>query len=191
MNVTVLVAFTFDYIVGIGLAESKSRYFKDQWMSLLIIAAQGAALVPGLAGAGGLRILRAGRLWRVIAILGRLGAVGGVAATEGRTIIRRHAASVALAVAGLTWLSSAVGFTLAEDVGTDGRLQSFFDGLWWSAATITTVGYGDVFPMTAAGRMIGAVTMIVGISTFAVLTAKIAEFLVRAQAEDRAPPSKL
>jgi voltage-gated potassium channel len=40
------------------------------------------------------------------------------------------------------------------------------------------VGYGDVFPVTAAGRLIAGVTMVVGISTFAVVTAKVAEFLV-------------
>ena len=44
---------------------------------------------------------------------------------------------------------------------------------------MTTVGYGDVYPITAAGRIVGGFTMIVGISTFAIVTAKIAEFLVR------------
>ena len=58
-------------------------------------------------------------------------------------------------------------------------MHSFFDGLWWATATITTVGYGDVFPITSLGRIIGGFTMLVGISTFAVVTAKVAEFLVR------------
>ena len=93
--------------------------------------------------------------------------------------MRRHAAGFALGVAGLTWLTSAVGFTMAEDVGAGGRLDSFFDALWWSSTTITTVGYGDVYPVTAAGRIIGVFTMVVGISTFAVVTAKVAEVLVR------------
>ena len=103
---------------------------------------------------------------------------------EGRTLLRRHAAGVALGVAGMTWLTSAVAFTLVEDVGADGRLHSFFDGLWWSTATITTVGYGDVYPVTGVGRLIGGLTMLVGISTFAVVTAKVAELLVRTAAED-------
>lgn len=78
----------------------------------------------------------------------------------------------------MTWLTSAVAFTLVEDVGENGRLHSFFDALWWSSTTITTVGYGDVFPITTAGRLVGVVTMGVGISAFAVVTAKVAEFLV-------------
>jgi voltage-gated potassium channel len=51
--------------------------------------------------------------------------------------------------------------------------------LWWSASTITTVGYGDVYPVTFAGPVIGVFTMVVGVSTFALVTAKLAQFLVR------------
>ena len=69
-------------------------------------------------------------------------------------------------------------FTLAEDVGDNGRVESFADALWWSAATITTVGYGDIAPVTLGGRIAGVITMVVGISTFAVITARVAAFLV-------------
>ena len=81
-------------------------------------------------------------------------------------------------MAGLTLVTSAVAFTIAEDVGDSRRVGSFFDALWWSAATITTVGYGDIYPVTAAGRIIAVFTMVVGISTLAVVTARIAQFLI-------------
>lgn len=142
------------------------------------------ALFPALAGVGVLRVLRAGRAWRSIVVLGRVVAIGGAAAKEGRQVLRRHAAGFALGLAAMTWITSAVGFTLAEDVGPNGRVRSFFDALWWSSTTITTVGYGDVFPVTVAGRLIGMVTMVVGISTFAVVTAKVAEILVRPRVAD-------
>jgi hypothetical protein len=70
----------------------------------------------------------------------------------------------ALAMAGLTWLTAACAFSVAEDVGVDGRVEGFWDALWWSAATITTVDYGDIAPITVAGRAVAMVTMIVGIS---------------------------
>ena len=98
-------------------------------------------------------------------------------------MLRRHAAAFALGLSGFTWITSAVLFTIVEDVGPHGRISSFFDALWWSLATITTVGYGDVFPITAAGRIVGGFTMVVGISTFAIITAKVAEFLVRGDIE--------
>lgn len=183
VNVAVLVAFAVDYIVELWLTNNRREYVRREWTSLLIVIAQALAVVPVLAPFGLLRVLRAARGWRLVVVLARIFAIGGATATEGRQILRRHAASFALGMAGLTWLSSAVAFTLAEDVGEDGRLESFFDALWWSTATITTVGYGDIFPITAVGRVIGGITMVVGISTFAIVTAKVAEVLVRTPAE--------
>lgn len=184
VNVVVLVAFAVDYFVELRLASNRRRFARAEWTSLVIVLAQAVALLPGLSGVGALRALRGARLLRVLAAVSRLLAIGGIASREGRSILRRNAGSFALGMAGLTWLSSAVGFTLAEDVGDGQRLGSFFDGLWWATTTITTVGYGDVFPVTTAGRIIGGFTMLVGISTFAIVTAKVADFLVRSPADD-------
>lgn len=169
-SVVVLLAFGADFGVELVLSSDRRRYVRQEWLGLVIVVAQAAALVPALTGVGALRALRAGR---VVAILVALGG------THGRATLRRHAASLALGTAGLVWLTSAVVFTLVEDVGAEGRVHSFFDALWWSTTTITTVGYGDIFPVTTAGRITAGVTMLVGISAFAVLTAKVAELLVR------------
>ena len=162
---------------------------------------QALAVIPVLAPFGFVRVFRAGRALRVVVVALRIFAVGGIAAREGRQVLRRHAAAFALGLAGFTWITSAVLFTIVEDVGRHGRIDSFFDAVWWSLTTITTVGYGDLYPVTAEGRVIGGFTMIVGITTFAILTAKVAEFLVRgdvkptpaevastAQAHDRTAP---
>jgi len=185
MNLLVLVAFAVDYLVELYLVRRRARFVRAEWTSLLIVVAQALALLPGTSGFGVFRVLRAGRVWRALAVLGRVVAIGGVAAREGRSVLRRHAARFALCFAGFTWLTAGVCFTLAE-MGPNENVESFFDGLWWASTTITTVGYGDIFPVTTAGRLVGAVTMGVGISSFAVVTAKVAEYLVRHQ-ED--PPS--
>jgi voltage-gated potassium channel len=116
---------------------------------------------------------------RAVVVVVRMTLIGGSANRSGREVLRRHAAGFALSLAAFTWLTSAVAFTLVEDVGRTGRVESFFDALWWSTSTITTVGYGDIYPVTHIGRLIAAITMLVGISSFAVVTAKVAEFLVR------------
>ena len=185
VNVAVLVAFAVDSIVEISLTRKRGMYARREWTSAVIVVAQAVALFPALAGFGALRAFRAARLFRVFAVVLRLFAVGGAAAKEGRTVIRRKAAQFDLSLAGFTWLASAAAFTLVEDVGEGARVHSFGDALWWSLSTITTVGYGDIYPVTPLGRIIGGFTMIVGISTFAVVTAKVAEFLVRADIEDR------
>lgn len=188
VNVAVLVAFAVDYLVEISLTRKRGTYARREWTSAAIVVSQAIALLPGLAGFGALRAFRAARLFRVLAVLLRLFAVGGATAKEGRSVLRRKAARFALSLAGFVWLTSAAAFTLAEDVGTEGRVRSFGDALWWSSATITTVGYGDIFPITPLGRVVGVFTMVVGISTFAVVTAKVAEFLVRADLDDAQRP---
>jgi voltage-gated potassium channel len=133
------------------------------------------ALLPAL---GFLGLLRGVRGLRVAGTLIRVIGIGAASKEQGRKFFKEKAASVAFGIAGLTLVTSAVGFTMAEDVGDGRRIHSFFDALWWSAATITTVGYGDIYPVTAVGRIIAIFTMIVGISTLAVVTARIAQFLI-------------
>ena len=59
--------------------------------------------------------------------------------------------------------------------------MSTWDGVWWAVSTMTTVGYGDVYPRTDEGRFIAIVVMIVGIGFVAVLTAAIAQRFVAIQ----------
>jgi voltage-gated potassium channel len=100
-------------------------------------------------------------------------------ASEIRLVFRKHAVSVAVSISGVVWITSAVAFTLVEDVGIGRRVESFGDALWWSAATISTVGYGDIYPVTVIGRFVAVLTMIVGVSTFGVVTARMASALIR------------
>lgn len=191
INLIVLVCFALDYAVGFALTANRRQYVRSEWPSLLIVLAQALVFVPALRGLGLLRAFRGARLLRIVAVTVRVLAIGGAARSKGREKLRREAGNLALGVAALTWISSAVAFTLAEDVGEGQRILSFFDALWWSSATITTVGYGDIFPVTTAGRLVGIVTMFVGISAFAVVTAKIAEWLVAAKSDAPSPPDSL
>ena len=175
VNVIVFFAFAVDYLVEFFISTDKPRYVKSQWASLLIVISQFLALLPAL---GFLEILRGSRALRVVGTVARVIGIGAASKERGRRFFKEKAASVAFGLAGFTLISSAVAFTIAEDVGDQRRIQSFFDALWWSAATITTVGYGDIYPVTAAGRVIAVFTMVVGISTLAVVTARIAQFLM-------------
>lgn len=178
VNIIVLVAFGADYFVGLILTDDKRRYLRTEWINAVIVVTSILALIPSLGGFGAVRALRAARAFRGLAALARVLALGGLAARHGRQLLRRRAARLAAGLAGITWISAAVAFTMAEDVGRGRQHDSVVDAFWWSAATITTVGYGDVAPTTAVGRAAGVIAMVVGISTFAVVTARVAAFLV-------------
>ena len=63
------------------------------------------------------------------------------------------------------------------------------DGLWWSVQTVTTVGYGDVVPTNAAGRLVAALVMLLGLAFLAVITAAITSSFVARATEERAKRS--
>ena len=176
INVLVFIAFAVDYLVELSVTKSRATYVRTQWASLIIVVSQFLALLPAL---GFLGILRGARALRIVGTLSRVIGIGAASKEQGRKFFKEKAASVAFGMAGFTLITSAVAFTIAEDVGDGRRINSFFDALWWSAATITTVGYGDIYPVTAPGRIIAVFTMIVGVSTLAVVTARIAQFLLK------------
>jgi voltage-gated potassium channel len=66
----------------------------------------------------------------------------------------------------------------------DANIASYPDALWWAVTTITTVGYGDRFPMSPAGRGVAVVPMVAGIAIFGVITASIAAYFVERKAEE-------
>ena len=68
--------------------------------------------------------------------------------------------------------------------------SSIWEGMWWSVQTVTTVGYGDVTPKDAAGKIVGVVVMLEGIAFLAIVTAAITSaFVTRAQREQRSGAS--
>lgn len=69
-------------------------------------------------------------------------------------------------------------------------ITSFPLALWWSIETATTVGYGDLYPVTAAGRVIAAIVMLVGIAVFSIVTASLATWFVGTAARSAARPHR-
>ena len=128
VNVAVFVAFAVDYVVEISVTHKRNTYVRTQWASLLIVISQFLALLPAL---GFLGILRGARALRIIGTLSRVIGIGAASKEQGRKFFKEKAASVAFGMAGFTLITSAVAFTIAEDVGDGRRINYFFDALWW------------------------------------------------------------
>jgi voltage-gated potassium channel len=79
---------------------------------------------------------------------------------------------------------SAVQITISERMVEGSNIKNFGDGLWWAMTTVTTVGYGDKFPVTAEGRILAVALMIMGISLVGVITASVAAWFVKISNSD-------
>ena len=98
----------------------------------------------------------------------------------------RAALCVSLVTAVVLLAGSAL-MVSAEQNAPNATITSFPQAVWWSVETATTVGYGDLYPVTAWGRVIAAVVMLAGITTFGMITAALATWFVgRAQQDARA-----
>jgi voltage-gated potassium channel len=69
-------------------------------------------------------------------------------------------------------------FLYAAENGVNEAVASPLDALWWGIVTLTTVGYGDVFPVTAEGRIAASILMLLGIGLFSAMTATLTSFML-------------
>ena len=158
--------FAIDLVVKTAVAPDRWQYVKQHWLDVLIVA------VP---------FLRPLRLVRLV-VFGSRAFVG----------VRRlvKADFILLYGLGMIIIAATVVATV-EGESPDSTITSFSDALWWSVVTITTVGYGDMTPLTPAGRAIAFVLMVVGVGLFGGLTANLASFLVKEDETDDVPVTQL
>jgi voltage-gated potassium channel len=117
-----------------------------------------------------LRVLRVIRLLRIARIF-KLGRYSDAMAIVGR-VLKNSAPQLAssISVVGLLMVVSSILMYYIESPAQPGLFENAFSGLWWAVATLTTVGYGDIYPVTMAGKIVSAVIALLGIGLVAVPT---------------------
>jgi voltage-gated potassium channel len=157
-TVTLLLwaVFVGDYLVRVSLARDRLRFLRGHIFDAAVIA---------------LPMLRPLRALRVLSVLGFLNRRTG-AAFRGQVI-----AYVAGAVALVVTIAS-LAVLDAERRGNDANITTIGDALWWAATTITSVGYGDRYPTTGEGRLVGFGLMLAGIALLGVVTASFASWFL-------------
>ncbi len=93
---------------------------------------------------------------------------------------------ITLIVTFLVLLFGSISVLWFELADPDANIATSSDALWWTFVTITTVGYGDLFPVSEAGRLIAVITMIVGIGIFGVIAGSLASLLSAPKQDDPA-----
>lgn len=153
-------AFAVEYVALVVTAPDRWIYVRRHPLDLLLV------VVPFL------------RPLRVLRIFRALVAVGSAAQRSQERLLSRTALAAASVAATMVALMSVVVLN-AERGARGSNIRSFGDALWWASTTITTVGYGDRYPVTAAGRLVAVVLMVTGIALLGIVTASVAAWFVR------------
>ncbi|MBA2569509.1 MAG: two pore domain potassium channel family protein [Actinobacteria bacterium] len=153
-NWVIWIAFATELIVMLVVVPDKWEWLRRHPLEVAVVVLTPPFLPAALQAARVLRLLRLLRLLRVAPLARRLFSLDG---------LRYVALLVALAA-----LGGGATYAAVEDVST-------WDGVWWAVSTMTTVGYGDEFPVTVLGRLIAMALMVIGIGFIAVLTGAVAE----------------
>lgn len=172
-EVIVVVLFTIEYLIRVSLSKKRLKFIFSFYGLIDLIA-----ILPFyLAFAVDLRTLRLLRLLRLVRIL---------KLARYNTALQRFAKALYLAKEELTIFTmtsfvvlylSAVGIFHFEHAVQPNVFRSIFDSLWWSVATLTTVGYGDIYPITNGGRFFTFIVLMIGLGLVAVPTGIVASAL--------------
>jgi voltage-gated potassium channel len=173
--------FLFDFGLRFFSAESKRRYFFRQggWADLL-----GSLWFPGW------DILRVFRLYRVVTVLRLIGPAGGERLWQ--TYRRERAKSVlgTIILLGILVLEfGGVAILYFELQSPKGNIKTPGDALWWGIVTIATVGYGDYYPVTQGGRIVGTLTIVTGVAVFGTITGYLANTFVTSRQRQETRPA--
>jgi voltage-gated potassium channel len=150
------VLFALDYAVRLALARRRLRYVRTHLLDLVILA------LPMF------RQLRALRVITVISVLNR----------QLRGDFRGRVAVYVTGSVVLVGFVASLAVLDAERDAPDASITTFGDAVWWTLTTISTVGYGDRYPVTFEGRLVAASLMVAGIALLGVVTGSIASWFV-------------
>jgi voltage-gated potassium channel len=155
-TVAIWVVFAGDFLLRLVLARRRMRFVRAHLVDLLVLV---------------LPLLRPLRALRVVTALNRLN-------HRASSSLRGRAMVYVVGGVGLLGFTAAVAVLDAERSQPEANIKNFGDAAWWAVTTITTVGYGDRYPTTSAGRIAGVGLMLGGIALLGVVTAALASWFV-------------
>ncbi|MGL4911108.1 MAG: potassium channel family protein [Romboutsia sp.] len=170
IDFTIWVIFVVDYVVRFYKSRNKKKFFKRNLIDLISII----PLYSIFRVFKSLRILKIGRLAR----LSELSKIIRVLAITRRTnknvseFMKTNNFNYTIGIAMVIIFLGSVLMSYVEDI-------SLGNALWWSIVTVTTVGYGDVTPITPLGRIVASILMIMGIGFIGSLTSTLSTYFIK------------
>ncbi len=168
----VCVFFFIDFVRRLQMAEDKWRFMRWGWIDLL-------ASVP----ASG---LQAAKMVRAVQILRALRAIKSTQMIW-RLLFRNRAESIVASAATATLLLVAFGaitMLLVEAPNPQSAINTPEEALWWAFVTVTTVGYGDYYPVTTQGRIVAVLLMVSGVGLFGSFAAYVGSLFIADKSDE-------
>ena len=156
------VFFAFDYFARLSIADNKRLFVRK---NLLDLAAVALPFLP---------LLRAIRALAAVTVLSR----------RNRGSRSQQVTTSVVTLAFATWFVAGLAVTEAERHVDGSNIQGVGDGWWWAITTMATVGYGDTYPVSTQGRIVGTALMIMGVALLGTITASIASNFNSTDSED-------
>ena len=175
VDLIICVLFFFDFCVQFRKAKSKPAFMKWGWIDLV-------ACIPNI------DLLRLGRMVRVLRIIRLLRGVRSLHRLFQLFFQNKRQGGFASVIFTAFFLIvfSSIAILICEQE-PESNIKRAEDAVWWSITTITTVGYGDYYPVTTEGRCIAVVLMFSGVGMFGILSGLVASFFLgEQQAEEDA-----
>lgn len=177
----IMIVFAVDYLVRLILSKGKKRFIRENIPDLISIIPFSSLF----------RVFRVAKLFRVLKVakvikLARFARVFALFFKFKKSafrFLRTNGLIYMMVVTFVLIFLGAAGIYYFEKGIT---VNSFPDAIWWSFVTATTVGYGDISPVTGFGRVIAALLMLAGIGTIGLLTGTIATYFTRKPKEPTA-----
>jgi len=180
IEVITVVIFSLEYILRLVVAE-KIFKFVFSFFGLIDLA----AILPFYITTGlDLRAVRVFRLLRLLRILKLLKYNRAISRFQRALVIAKEELILFGIVAVILLYLSAVGIYYFENSAQPEQFKSVFHSLWWAVTTLTTVGYGDMYPITAGGRLFTFFVLMIGLGIVAVPTGLVASALSQVRDED-------
>jgi voltage-gated potassium channel len=186
----ICVIFLIDFFYNLKISPKKSDYFiKDRgWLDLLGSIPSLGLITNAGKYAGLLRLARLSRLARIARLMkggGKEALIKDVLANRSR-----YTGFITILMTVIILTTCSVLVLQFESKSPDANIKSGWDALWYAVVTITTVGYGDRYPVTALGRISGIFIMFAGVGIIGVLASILSSILVgstSASTEEEAP----
>lgn len=182
-EIVIVAVFSVEYLLRLFLAERKRDYALSFLGIVDLLAILPFYLAVFLAGDVDGRILRTIRLIRLIRIFKLVRYINALERLRKAVLIAREEIIAFLGLAFFLIYVSAAGIWYFESEVQPENIGSVFDGFWWAIITLTTVGYGDVYPITTGGRIFTIMMLIVGLGVISIPTGIFASALTRARNE--------